>query len=101
MEFILLLSTVRNEYRCSKLQTVMTLCILPVRRVIRAEFDVLKKNGHYIIGYTIIPNHTHAVIAFHNNPSLCALPVEETCRNDNSFSHITQYPAYPAIFLQD
>ncbi len=29
-------------------------------------FDYLKANGHYIIGYVIMPNHTHAVIAFHN-----------------------------------
>src|SRR5258706_14134752 len=29
-------------------------------------FDVLKKEGHYIIGYTIMPNHLHAVIAFVN-----------------------------------
>ena len=30
-------------------------------------FDVLKKNGHFIIGYTIMTNHVHAVIAFHNS----------------------------------
>jgi hypothetical protein len=29
-------------------------------------FDVLKKSGHYIIGYTIMPSHVHAIIAFHN-----------------------------------
>jgi hypothetical protein len=29
-------------------------------------FDVLKKEGHYIVGYTIMPNHLHAVIAFVN-----------------------------------
>ena len=29
-------------------------------------FDVLKAQGHYIIGYTIMPNHLHAVIAFAN-----------------------------------
>jgi len=29
-------------------------------------FNVLKKEGHYIIGYTIMPNHLHAVIAFVN-----------------------------------
>jgi hypothetical protein len=27
---------------------------------------VLEKSGHYIIGYSIMPNHVHAVIAFHN-----------------------------------
>lgn len=29
-------------------------------------FNVLKQNGHYIIGYTIMFNHVHAIIAFHN-----------------------------------
>ena len=29
-------------------------------------FDYLKLNGHYIIGYIIMPNHVHAVIAFNN-----------------------------------
>ncbi len=29
-------------------------------------FDVLKEAGHYIIGYTIMPNHIHAIIAFNN-----------------------------------
>jgi hypothetical protein len=27
-------------------------------------FDYLKANGHYIVGYVIMPNHLHAVIAF-------------------------------------
>ncbi len=27
-------------------------------------FDYLKQQGHFIIGYVIIPNHLHAVIAF-------------------------------------
>ena len=34
--------------------------------VIYTWFDVLRQNGHYIIGYTIMPNHVHAIIAFHN-----------------------------------
>ena len=29
-------------------------------------FDHLKSNGHYIVGYTIMPNHLHSVIAFCN-----------------------------------
>lgn len=29
-------------------------------------FNVLKEQGHYIVGYTIMPNHLHAVIAFIN-----------------------------------
>jgi REP element-mobilizing transposase RayT len=28
-------------------------------------FDVLKKKGHDIIGYVIMPNHIHALIGFH------------------------------------
>ncbi len=27
-------------------------------------FDILKKQGHYITGYVIMPNHVHATIAF-------------------------------------
>src|SRR5437762_10234947 len=29
-------------------------------------FDILKEQGHYIVGYTIMPNHLHVVIAFVN-----------------------------------
>jgi REP element-mobilizing transposase RayT len=29
-------------------------------------FDYLKKEGHYIVGFTIMPNHVHAIIAFRN-----------------------------------
>ena len=29
-------------------------------------FDILKKKGHFIIGYVIMPNHVHAIIAFVN-----------------------------------
>ncbi len=29
-------------------------------------FDVLVRNGHYIIGYVIMPDHLHAIIAFRN-----------------------------------
>ncbi len=31
-------------------------------------FDHLKKEGHYIIGYVIMPHHVHAIIAFKNTP---------------------------------
>ena len=29
-------------------------------------FNHLKRNGHYIIDYVIMPGHVHAVIAFNN-----------------------------------
>jgi REP element-mobilizing transposase RayT len=29
-------------------------------------FDYLKKKGHYITGYIIMPNHVHALLAFRN-----------------------------------
>ncbi len=29
-------------------------------------FDTLKKSGHYILGYVIMPNHLHCLIAFSN-----------------------------------
>jgi REP element-mobilizing transposase RayT len=28
------------------------------------QFDILKKDGHYILGYVIMPNHIHVIIAF-------------------------------------
>src|SRR5882762_7422515 len=28
------------------------------------QFDILKSEGHYIVGYVIMPNHIHALIAF-------------------------------------
>jgi REP element-mobilizing transposase RayT len=28
------------------------------------QFDYLKKQGHYILGYVIMPNHVHSLIAF-------------------------------------
>src|SRR5580765_7053910 len=30
-------------------------------------FDALVKHGHYIIGYVIMPDHLHAIIAFRNS----------------------------------
>jgi REP element-mobilizing transposase RayT len=32
--------------------------------IVYKQFDVLKKEGHYILGYVIMPNHIHAIIAF-------------------------------------
>lgn len=29
-------------------------------------FDYLKSKGHFIVGYVIMPNHVHALIAFRN-----------------------------------
>lgn len=29
-------------------------------------FDHLKSNGHYLVGYVIMPNHIHVLIAFRN-----------------------------------
>ena len=34
--------------------------------VVYKWFDYLKAKGHYIIGYVIMPNHFHALIAFSN-----------------------------------
>ncbi|MBI1779773.1 MAG: transposase, partial [Sphingobacteriales bacterium] len=30
------------------------------------QFDHLKSNGHYIVGYIIMPNHIHTLIAIKN-----------------------------------
>ena len=32
--------------------------------VVYKWFEYLKKNGHFIIAYVIMPNHVHAIIAF-------------------------------------
>ena len=29
-------------------------------------FDYLRRNGHFIVGYVIMPNHVHSLIAFRN-----------------------------------
>ena len=34
--------------------------------IVYKQFDYLKSCGHHIVGYTIMPNHLHAVIAFCN-----------------------------------
>jgi REP element-mobilizing transposase RayT len=34
--------------------------------IVYKRFDYLKSKGHYIIGYVIMPNHVHALIAFSN-----------------------------------
>jgi len=30
-------------------------------------FDYLKSKGHYVVGYVIMPNHLHALLAFRNS----------------------------------
>lgn len=35
--------------------------------VVYKWFDYLKKEGHYIVGYVIMPNHVHVLIAFSNS----------------------------------
>lgn len=32
--------------------------------IVYTWFDYLKKNGHYIVGYVIMPNHFHCLVAF-------------------------------------
>lgn len=34
------------------------------------QFDLLKSEGHYVVGYVIMPNHIHALIAFKNTESI-------------------------------
>ena len=33
-------------------------------------FDILKKDGHYINGFVVMPNHIHAIISFIKTPQL-------------------------------
>jgi putative transposase len=37
---------------------------LPVRPVIRAGFDILKKGKIEVVGYVIMPNHLHSILYF-------------------------------------
>jgi len=40
---------------------------IPQRKIYAYKwFDVLVKDGHYLIGYVIMPSHLHAIIAFRN-----------------------------------
>ncbi|MBL7877266.1 MAG: hypothetical protein JNL53_16495 [Cyclobacteriaceae bacterium] len=34
-------------------------------------FDHLKSKGHFIVGYVIMPNHIHVLIAFRNTQGVC------------------------------
>ena len=38
-------------------------------------FDVLRKDGHYINGFVVMPNHVHAIISFIETPQLINLIV--------------------------
>ena len=38
-------------------------------------FDILKKDGHYINGFVVMPNHVHAIISFIETPQLINLIV--------------------------
>lgn len=51
-------------FTCTKWLTLFKLC--NAYDVVYKWFDYLKQNKHYIIGYVIMPNHVHAVIAFSN-----------------------------------
>jgi REP element-mobilizing transposase RayT len=35
--------------------------------IVYTQFDILKKEGNYILGYVIMPNHVHALIGFKNS----------------------------------
>ncbi|MEX2232449.1 MAG: hypothetical protein WD824_09830 [Cyclobacteriaceae bacterium] len=45
-------------------------------------FDVLKKQGHYITGYVIMPNHFHGLLAFRNTQGL---PINNIIGNGKRF----------------
>jgi len=44
-------------------------------------FDYLKQQGHYLAGYVIMPNHVHALIAFHTS----SIPINTIIANDKRF----------------
>jgi hypothetical protein len=61
MEFTSSLLLVANGFLC--------LMSLKVMISFYKWFDYLKAKRHYIIGYVIMPNHIHALIAFKNSPT--------------------------------
>ena len=44
-------------------------------------FDYLKSQGHYIVGYVIMPNHVHAIIGFSNT----GVSINKTVGNGKRF----------------
>ncbi|NII29043.1 hypothetical protein HB364_28450 [Pseudoflavitalea sp. X16] len=38
--------------------------------IVYKQFDILKQEGHFIVGYVIMPNHIHVLIAFRNSEQL-------------------------------
>ena len=62
-------------------------------------FDILKQSGHYIIGYSIMPHHVHAVIAFCNTGKgnrLVELP-EQYPHSSAKFYLTGEQGIYPVI----
>ncbi len=51
-------------FTCTNWISLFSLC--NAYDVVYKWFDYLKEQKHYIIGYVIMPNHVHAVIAFSN-----------------------------------
>ena len=49
--------------------------------IIYKWFDILKQCGHYLIGYVIMPDHLHAVIAFSNSGK----PIDSIVGNGKRF----------------
>jgi len=51
-------------FTCTNWIPLFTLC--NAYDAVYKWFDYLKSQKHYIIGYVIMPNHVHAVVAFSN-----------------------------------
>lgn len=64
MVFTLLHSSATADKLCARWLQLFS--IAEGYKFVYKWFDVLNKSGHYIIGYTIMPNHLHVIIAFHN-----------------------------------
>ncbi len=43
-------------------------------------FDYLKRNGHFIVGYVIMPNHFHGLIAFRNTKGKSINKIMGNCK---------------------
>jgi REP element-mobilizing transposase RayT len=54
-------------------------------------FDHLKGKGHFIVGYVIMPNHIHALIAFRNSLSPQSYSFRELCANEFFPRRVTRF----------
>ena len=66
-------------FTCARWMNLFDIC--QSHGVVYNWFDYLKSQGHYIVGYVIMPNHVHAIIGFANTGAL----INKTVGNGKRF----------------